>query len=205
MAPGTVASTYQDGKLTIMARNARLIDVLYSACDLIGADLNVPESANQPILRIVGPAAPREVLVSLLRSSAFDYAMTGSAKDPNVIASLSVFAKDKDKAKDSDATDAPSIAKQMADLFARGQAEQGSAATNVDSSQANETGAGNADASESIVDVAKALNDPNLVSLLQTLSKSPDQAGTQGNSDVAQQPASAPSDFGVQHRRGHHQ
>src|SRR5260370_41768700 len=40
MKQGTVASSYENGKLTVLARNARLIDVLHTACDLIGAELN---------------------------------------------------------------------------------------------------------------------------------------------------------------------
>jgi hypothetical protein len=204
MKPGTVASTYEDGKLTVMARNARLIDVLHSACDLIGADLNAPEDANQSILRSVGPAAPRVVLDSLLRNSGFGYAMSESASDPNVVASLSVFTKDKD-------ADAQSIVRQMADLVAQARTElttSYAADAVVDSGQPNESGTGNDDngggveLAASIEVLAKVMTDPNLLSQLETQLKSSGQGGTEGNSDVPQ-PAPVPSNSGVQHRHQH--
>jgi hypothetical protein len=197
MKPGTVASTYEDGKLTVLARNARLIDVLHSACDLIGADLDAPENANQSILRNVGPAAPRVVLDSLLRNSGFGYAMSGSASDPNVVASLSVFTKDKD-------ADAQSIARQMADLVAQARTELSTSyATDAvaDSGQANDTGGG-AELGASLDALAKAMTDPNLLSQLETQLKSSGQGGTDGNSDTPQ-PAPAAPDSGVQHRHRH--
>jgi len=106
------------------------LDVLYSACDLIGAELNAPEDADQPILGVVGPAAPREVLASLLRDSQFGYAMSGSSNDSNAVASLTVFPKDKDSnanPKDENADAAPP-AKRLADFAARAQAAVAAAA-----------------------------------------------------------------------------
>jgi hypothetical protein len=206
MKPGTVASTYEDGKLTVLARNARLIDVLHSACDLIGAQLNAPEDANQSVLRNVGPAAPRAVLDSLLRNSGFGYAMSASASDPNVVASLSVFAKDKGK----DA-DAQSMVRQMADLISQARTELSTTyATDTvavaDSAQANESGSGNddtgggVDLGATIEAMAHAMTDPNLLAQLETQLKSSGQGGADGNSDTPQ-PAPAPS--GVQHRHRH--
>jgi len=206
MKPGTVASTYEDGKLTVMAQNARLIDVLHSACDLIGAELNAPEDANQSILRSIGPAAPRVVLDSLLRNSGFGYAMSGSASDRSAVASLSVFTKDK-------GADAQSIARQMADLVAQARTELSTTyATDAvaDSGQANETSVGSDDNGDgvdlgaSIEALAKALTDPNLLSQLETQLKSDGQGGAEGSSDIPQ-PAPAPPDSGsgVQHRRRH--
>jgi hypothetical protein len=119
--PGTVTSTYDDGKLTVRARNARLIDVLYSACDLIGAQLSAPEDADQPVLRAVGPARPREVLASLLRGSRFNYSISGSADDPNAVVSVTVFPKDKkDKqaGNDQEADSASPAQQQLQELMA---------------------------------------------------------------------------------------
>jgi hypothetical protein len=204
MKQGTVASTYEGGKLTVLARNARLIDVLHSVCDLIGAELNAPEDANQSILRNVGPAAPRAVLDSLLRNSGFGYAMSASASDRNVVASLSVFAKDKDKG-----ADAQSMVRQMSDLIAQARTELSTTyATDAvaDSGQANESGAGNDDTGDgvdlgaTIEAMAKAMTDPNLVAQLETQLKSSGQGGADGNSDTPQ-PAPAPSS--VQHRHRH--
>jgi len=206
MKQGTVASTYEGGKLTVLARNARLIDVLHSVCDLIGAELNAPEDANLSILRNVGPAAPRAVLDSLLRNSGFGYAMSASASDPNVVASLSVFAKEKDK----DA-DAQSMVRQMGDLIAQARTELSTTyATDAvaDSGQANESGAGSddtgggVDLGATIEAMAKAMTDPNLLAQLETQLKSSGQGGADGNSD-APQPAPAAPDSGVQHRHRH--
>jgi hypothetical protein len=101
--PGTVQSTYENGKLTVMARNAPLIDVLYSACAVIGADVHAPEDADQPILRVAGPASPREVLVSILSDSRFGYAISKSDKDPSSIASITIFPQDTDSRRHADA------------------------------------------------------------------------------------------------------
>jgi hypothetical protein len=202
MKQGTVESTYENGKLTVLARNARLIDVLHSACDLIGAELNAPEDADQSVLRNVGPAAPRVVLDSLLRNSGFGYAISASTSDPKLVASLSVFAKDKGK----DA-DAQSMVRQMADLVAQARTELSTTyATDAvaDSGQANESGAGNddngggVDLGATFDAMAKAMTDPNLVAQLETQLKSSGQGGADGNSDTPPQPAPAPS--GVQHR-----
>jgi hypothetical protein len=202
MKQGTVASTYEGGKVTVLARNARLIDVLHSVCDLIGADLSAPEDANQSILRNVGPAAPRAVLDSLLRNSGFGYAMSASASDPNVVASLSVFAKDKDKN-----ADAQSMVRQMGDLIAQARTELSTTyATDAvaDSGQANESGAGNddtgggVDLGATIEAMAKATTDPNLVAQLETQLKSSGQGGADGNLDTPQ-----PAPSGIQHRHRH--
>src|SRR5882672_1216565 len=129
--------------------------------------------------------------------------MSGSASDPNVVASLSVFTKDK----------AQSIARQMTDLVAQARTElTTSYATDAaaDSGQANETGGGNDDSgggaelSASTEALAKAMADPNLLSQLEAQLKSSGQGGTEGNADIPQ-PAPAPPDSGsgVQHRRRH--
>jgi hypothetical protein len=168
-----------DGKLTVKARNARLIDVLYSACDLIGAQLDAPEDAVQPILRTVGPARPVDVLASLLRDSSFNYSISGSANDPNAVVGVTVFPKDKKKKKASTDKegDAPSRAEQAAqqvqDLAALAQTELAdSAIYNATEGTESDTGnadSGNADANSPRAQAfLKALEaDPNLISKLQ--------------------------------------
>jgi hypothetical protein len=201
-----------DGKLTVKARNARLIDVLYSACDLIGAQLNAPEDAVQPILRAVGPARPVDVLASLLRDSSFNYSILGSANDPNAVAGVTVFPKDKkDKKVTNDKeADSPSPAEQAArqvrDLMALAQTEL--ADTGMDNATEGTGGdTANADSSSPRADAfMKALQaDPNLISKLEARindgSTDPITAGTDANSNSA--PSPAPVDQGVGHRHRH--
>src|SRR6266404_293947 len=57
MAPGHVVVTYENRQLTIEARNAPLIDVLRAVCSQIGAELDAPPEAREPILLTLGPAA----------------------------------------------------------------------------------------------------------------------------------------------------
>ena len=96
IAPGQVVVTYEDGQLTIEAKNAQLIDVLRAVCTRIGAELDAPPEASEPILITLGPAPARVVLTALLDGSQFHYAMKGAADDPNVLASVIVFPKTKD-------------------------------------------------------------------------------------------------------------
>jgi hypothetical protein len=218
LAPGTVASTYVDGRLTVKARNARLIDVLYSACDLIGAQLNAPEDADQPILRAVGPARPVDVLASLLRNSSYNYSITGSANDANAVVGVTVFPKDKKEkkvSKDKEA-DSPSPAEQAAqqvrDLMALAQTELADSRT-VNAADAGQEGdasnadSNSADASNPRADAfMKALQaDPSLISKLEARIDNPDAAaaGTEDYSNPAGPPPMAPPDPGLGHRHHH--
>jgi hypothetical protein len=128
--------------------------------------------------------------------------MSASASDPNVVASLSVFAKDKDKN-----ADAQSMVRQMGDLIAQARTELSTTyATDAvaDSGQANESGAGNddtgggVDLGATIEAMAKATTDPNLVAQLETQLKSSGQGGADGNLDTPQ-----PAPSGIQHRHRH--
>jgi hypothetical protein len=95
---GQVVVTYQNGDLTIKARNAPLIDVLRAVCSQVGAVLDFPSEADERIVAILGPGPAREVLASLLNGSQFNYVMLGSAADPNRLAQLILSVKPKDPA-----------------------------------------------------------------------------------------------------------
>jgi hypothetical protein len=73
-----------------------LIDVLRAVCSQIGAELEAPPAASEPILMSLGPAPARVVLAALLDGSQFNYAMRKAADDPNVLEKLLVFPKTKD-------------------------------------------------------------------------------------------------------------
>ncbi len=105
---GRAVVAYQSGKLTIMARNAPLSDVLRAVCTATGAVLdNVPPGADERIFAILGPGRAREVLASLLNDARFDYVIVGSAGDPNAVARFMVFPKTKGSNADKQVTQPP--------------------------------------------------------------------------------------------------
>ncbi len=135
---GQLVVSYVDSKLTIKARNAPFIDVLREVCSQLGTELDAPSDADDPVLAVWGPGPPREVLAALLRHSRFDYALAGSADDPNSLAFLAVFPRATDAKANADAKtdadadtkptpdDAPSVVSvvsQMRDLLAAARAE----------------------------------------------------------------------------------
>jgi hypothetical protein len=91
-----VVVRYENGELTVKANNAPLVDVLRAICGQIGAVLEAPAEAREPILMTLGPAPARLVLASLLDGSQFKYAMRQAADDPSALANVIVFPKTKD-------------------------------------------------------------------------------------------------------------
>jgi hypothetical protein len=87
---------YQNGELTIKARNAPLIDVLQTVCNQIGAVLDAPPDVDEPILAALGPAPLKDVLDSLLGGSRFNYGTAGTANDPNAIVRIIIIPKTTD-------------------------------------------------------------------------------------------------------------
>ncbi len=79
---------YQDGRLTIVAQNSTLSDILREVHKRTGASIDVPPSATEHVVAQLGPAPAREVLATLLNGSSFNYVMVGSAADPAVLSSV---------------------------------------------------------------------------------------------------------------------
>jgi hypothetical protein len=78
--------TYNNGQLTIDARNATLSQVLHSVQAKTGASIDVPASAsNDRVATVIGPGQPRDVLVSLLNGTKFDYVILGINGNPGGI------------------------------------------------------------------------------------------------------------------------
>lgn len=96
-SPGTVVASYKDGRLSINARNAPLIEVLRVACQALGAQLEAPADAVAPILTVLGPAPASEIFGALLGNSGFNYAISKSASDPNGLASVFVLPNDSER------------------------------------------------------------------------------------------------------------
>jgi hypothetical protein len=210
VAPGTVFSTYAAGKLTLRARGAPLIDVLYSACGLLGAELTVPDDADQPIMRAVGPGDPRTVIDDLLRGTDFGYSITFSPKDPNVVANLTVFPKSAQKDKEGKDPDPSPVSQRLRELITQAQSELASGGTDYGTEGApassGDNSTGSADTgSPRPEDYFKVLeSDPRLLSGLDALATS----GADGNADTGGTPnlddkSQAPPSPGVVHRHHH--
>jgi hypothetical protein len=70
---------YRNGELTIEADNATLNDILRAVSKEIGAVVDVPSVATDPVLRHLGPGPVAGVLNALLKPSRFNYAIRASS------------------------------------------------------------------------------------------------------------------------------
>jgi hypothetical protein len=81
--------TYQNGELTIVARNSTLSDILEAVRSKTGTAFEIPEGASdERVVSQIGPGPARDVLASLLNGSHFNYVMLGTEADPNAFAQL---------------------------------------------------------------------------------------------------------------------
>jgi hypothetical protein len=88
--------SYQDGLLTISAQNSTMGEILRDVRKLTGAMIEIPPHAsaeNERVITHLGPGTPRDVLVSLLNGSSFNYVMLGSNTDPAVVSSIILTSK----------------------------------------------------------------------------------------------------------------
>lgn len=79
---------YQNGKLTIIARNSTLGDILRGVHAKTGALIDIPGSAPERVVGQFGPGPARDVIASLLNGSHFNYVMLGSEGHPEQLAHL---------------------------------------------------------------------------------------------------------------------
>jgi len=84
---------YKDGKLSIVAHNSTLGDILHAVHAKTGADLDVPASANERVVATLGPGPARDVLATLLNGTRFNYVMLGSPADPSSVQRVVLTAK----------------------------------------------------------------------------------------------------------------
>jgi hypothetical protein len=90
--------TYVNGKLAIVAKNSTLSDILRVVGDKTGAVIDVPEGADERVVSQLGPGPAREVIVSLLNGSHFNYVMIGSETDASAVSHVVLTAKSEGKA-----------------------------------------------------------------------------------------------------------
>jgi hypothetical protein len=78
--------SYQQGMLTVVAENCTIADILSAIRTATGIRIeSVGGPSGDRVAAKIGPARPREVLLSLLQGSRFDYVMLGSVSDPERI------------------------------------------------------------------------------------------------------------------------
>ncbi|MGC2197112.1 MAG: hypothetical protein WA628_20715, partial [Terriglobales bacterium] len=85
--------SYVDGKLTVVAKNSTLGDVLRAIAAKTGASIDVPEAANERVVSQLGPAPARDVMTALLNGSHYNYVMVGTETNPNSVAHVILTAK----------------------------------------------------------------------------------------------------------------
>jgi hypothetical protein len=79
---------FQDQKLTIVAENSSLGDILRAVRNQTGASVDIPANANERVVGRFGPGPAREVLASLLEGVNFNYIVLGSASNPQAVARI---------------------------------------------------------------------------------------------------------------------
>lgn len=86
MAPTPPRVTYQNGLLSVDAKNSTLSQVLRAVQSQTGASVEMPASAsNERVMMQLGPGRPRDVLNTLLNGSRFNYIILGVTGDPGAV------------------------------------------------------------------------------------------------------------------------
>src|SRR5215472_9977911 len=81
--------TYEDGRLTVIAENSLLSDVMKALRSALGADIDLPAGVvDQHIWVHLGPGPARRILRDLLDGTEFNYLMQASDSDPDGIRSV---------------------------------------------------------------------------------------------------------------------
>jgi hypothetical protein len=89
--------TYLNGKLTIVAKNSMLSDILTAVGEKTGAAIDVPDGATERVVSELGPGPARDVVAALLNGSHFNYVMVGTETNPNSVARVILTAKAESK------------------------------------------------------------------------------------------------------------
>lgn len=84
---------FQNGQLTIVARNSTMSDVLSTVKEKTGASVDMPAGSSERVVGQFGPGAPRDVMAQLLNGSHYDYVLLGSPADPGALKKIVLIAK----------------------------------------------------------------------------------------------------------------
>ena len=89
LPPVPPSVTYREGRLTIVAQNSTLFDILSAVRKATGAAVDAPPaSAGERVATHLGPGTPRDVLAALLNGSRFDYILLSPPEDPGGVRRL---------------------------------------------------------------------------------------------------------------------
>src|SRR5580704_18292276 len=92
IAPVPPQVSFQGGRLSIVAPNSTLGDILRAVRKQTGAEIEIP-SAPERVVTHLGPGPAREVMAELLNGSRFNYVLLGSPADNNVLTRVVLVAK----------------------------------------------------------------------------------------------------------------
>jgi hypothetical protein len=80
--------SFQNGELTVLAQNSSLGEVLNAVRAATGMKIEGSSGSAERVTAKIGPASVRDVLLSLLEGSKYDFAMLGSVTDPQRVERL---------------------------------------------------------------------------------------------------------------------
>jgi hypothetical protein len=86
---------YANGELMVKADKATLAEILNEVRRQTGASISMPPAANQEqVFGSFGPAAPRDVLSSILNGSQFNFIILGAENDASRLQSVTLTSRD---------------------------------------------------------------------------------------------------------------
>ncbi len=85
--------SFEGGRLTIVARNSTMGDVLNAVKQKTGAAVEMPVISSERVVGRFGPGAPRDVMAQLLNGSHYNYVLIGSPADPGALNKVVLMAR----------------------------------------------------------------------------------------------------------------
>lgn len=85
--------SFQNGQLTIVARNSTMGDILNAVRQKTGASVETPGTSSERVVGQFGPGAPRDVMAQLLNGSHYDYVLLGSPSNPGALKKVVLMAR----------------------------------------------------------------------------------------------------------------
>ena len=91
--PNPPRVSYMGGLLTVAAENATLADILKAVGTVTHASLEGTQPDMERVFGQFGPAAPRQVLNSILNGTRYDFILVGSVDDPGSVERIMLSSK----------------------------------------------------------------------------------------------------------------
>ncbi|HUO16595.1 MAG TPA: hypothetical protein VMX38_16530 [Verrucomicrobiae bacterium] len=93
MRPVAPQVSFENGQLSILAPNSTLGDILRAVRKQTGAEIDVPNDAQERVVTHLGPGPARDVMADLLNGSRFNYVLLGSPENPSALTRVVLVAK----------------------------------------------------------------------------------------------------------------